>query len=74
MSPASTTSPPRGFTPEELSLLPREQRRQLCYGLIAELGLQVREVDRRAEYDDLIVDSTPLLGKCGLAWRSAVDL
>jgi hypothetical protein len=61
MSPGSTTSPPRGFTPEELSLLPREQRRQLCYGLIVELGLQVREVDRRAEYDDLIVDSTPLL-------------
>lgn len=61
MSPGSATSPPRGFTPEDLGRLLREQRYQLCYGLIAELGLQVRQVDSRAEYDDLVIQSTPLL-------------
>jgi hypothetical protein len=61
MSSTTATSPPRGFTPEELALLAREQRYQLCYGLLTELGLQVRHVEPRAESDDLTVEITPVL-------------
>jgi hypothetical protein len=55
------TAPPRGFTPQDLERLPREQRLQLGCMLITEWGLQVLEVDRRADYDDLVVQVEPLL-------------
>jgi hypothetical protein len=77
MSPATATSPPRGFTPQDLALLPRRQRYQLCYGLFAELGLEVQQVEQRAECDDLVVVITPLLAprlaRIRVLYRSATQ-
>ncbi|HEV8649113.1 MAG TPA: hypothetical protein VG276_06810 [Actinomycetes bacterium] len=68
------TAPPRGFTPQDLERLPREQRLQLGCMLVTEWGLQVLEVDRRADYDDLVVQVEPLLrarrARVRLAYRT----
>jgi hypothetical protein len=63
MRRARRTSLTRNFSVEELEALPREHRQQLCRLLLAETGLRVLSGDRRADYDQLIVESAPM-------WRS----
>lgn len=54
------TSRTRGFTTTDLANLSREVRRQLCQLLIVESGLRIVGVDRRADFDQMIVKSAPL--------------
>lgn len=53
----------RNFDVDDLDELPREQRQQLCHLLLAETGLRVLSGDRRADYDQFLVEAAPM-------WRS----
>jgi hypothetical protein len=68
------TAPPRGFTPQDLERLPRKQRLQLGRMLVTEWGLQIVELDTRADYDDLVVEVEPFLcprlARVRLAYRT----
>jgi hypothetical protein len=62
LSPSRPTAPSRGFTPPDLRRLSREERLRLAYVVVAEMGLPVTGLERRADdYDDLVVQPTPLL-------------
>jgi len=54
------TDPPRGLTPEALEDLGREERRQLVQSLLVQEGRRVIEIDRKADFDDFLVETVPL--------------
>jgi hypothetical protein len=59
----------RGFSPTGWASLARNRRRQLLQVLLAEKGLELVRVDRRGDYDDLLLRTQPLLRLRGLRVR-----
>jgi hypothetical protein len=50
----------RNFSVGDLDALPRENRRQLCQLLLAESGLRILGGDQRADYDQFLVEVSPM--------------